>query len=113
MRRTIFNSLSCAALCLCAAACASNTKQVTFAVDGLACPNCAGEVAHHLQEVPGVRSAKVDFASKTATVRYNADQPVSMGALQGAVKQWRVEHFGAEEDPNCLNPEERKRLQGK
>ncbi len=108
--------LSCTlAAVLSLAACSSSKHTVGFAVDGMACANCANEVAHHLETVPGVKSAKVDFARKWATVNLNPDQPASMGALQSAVADWRKEHMGAEVDPACENPEARKQLmeQGK
>jgi copper chaperone CopZ len=92
---------------------ANRANMVSFPVEGMACANCAADVAHHLHEVPGVKSAKVDFDKKLALVDLDPDRPASMGALRAAVEQWRVEHFGQQEDPDCLNPDERKRLQGK
>jgi copper chaperone CopZ len=113
MSRTILTiaTLSLTAL----AGCSSSTNTVGFAVDGMACANCAGEVAHHLEAVPGVTSATVNFNKKWATVNLDPDQPASMGALQSAVADWKKEHMGTVEDPGCLDPEARKKLaeQGK
>lgn len=92
------------------AGCSTQSNTVGFAVDGMACANCANEVAHHLETVPGVKSAKVDFNKKWATVRLDPTQPASMGTLQSAVSDWRKEHMGTEEDPNCLDPAARKEV---
>lgn len=83
---------------------------VSFKVDGMACENCAKDIAHHLAEVPGVKSAKVDFASKKATVTLDEANPAKMEQLNAAVEAWRTEHFGAKEDPNCLDPKAREEI---
>ncbi len=84
---------------------AANT--VSFKVEGMACRNCAREIVHELMEVPGVRGATVNFDTATATVAVDPDAPASMESLQAAVEHWRKEHFGAQEDPNCLDPARR------
>lgn len=81
--------------------------QVTFTIDGMACPNCAKHIEEELREIPGVRAAKVDFATKTATVSLDPDKPASMQSLEAAVAQWKKEHFAQEEDPDCLDPANR------
>lgn len=83
---------------------------VSFKVDGMACENCAKDIAHHLAEVPGVKTAKVDFASKKATVTLDEANPAKMEQLNAAVEAWRTEHFGAKEDPNCLDPKAREEI---
>lgn len=80
---------------------------VSFKVEGMACLNCAREIAHELEEVPGVKAAAIDFDSATARVRLDEKAPASTEALHAAVERWRKEHFGAEEDPNCLDPARR------
>lgn len=105
--------LVCAASALLAFGCTSEKHTVGFAVDGMACANCANEVAHTLEGVPGVKHARVDFQRKWATVSLDPQRPASMGALQSAVSDWRKEHMGAEEDPQCLDPQARKALQEK
>ena len=80
---------------------------VTFKVDGMACPNCAAHIAEELRAVPGVRSANVDFATKTATVALDPTNPASMSDLEATVAKWKKEHFAAEEDPECLDPAKR------
>lgn len=84
---------------------------VRIKVDGMACPNCARHIAAALAEVPGVRGASVDFASKTAYVDLDPNHPATIEALHAAVEHWRTEHFAQEEDPECLDPERRKELQ--
>lgn len=86
---------------------------VTFRVDGMACRNCANEIARELEEVPGVRAAMIDFDSATAKVALDADpsKAASMEQLHAAVEHWRAEHFAVKEDPNCLDPAKREEIQ--
>ncbi len=85
----------------------------SFPVEGMACPNCAKDIVAYLERVPGVTSAKVDFASARATVNFNPDQSPTLAQLQAAVATWHKEHFAQEEDPECLDPAKRKELQQK
>ncbi len=86
---------------------------VTFKVEGMACRNCANEIARELEEVPGVKAAMIDFDSATARVALDADptKAASMESLHAAVKHWRDDHFSAKEDPNCLDPKKREEMQ--
>jgi len=80
---------------------------ITFQVEGMACPNCAKHIEEELAAIPGVRTATVDFATKNATVTLDPASSVSMKSLEGAVAQWKKEHFALEEDPECLDPARR------
>lgn len=86
---------------------------LSFKVEGMACRNCAKEIAHELEEVPGVRAAMIDFDSATAKVAVDPDpaKAPSLEALHAAVEQWRREHFSLPDDPNCLDPARRAELQ--
>ena len=84
---------------------------VSFQVEGMACRNCANEIAHELEELPGVRGAMIDFDTKTAKVALDPNNGASMEQLRAQVEHWRVEHFGVKEDPNCLDPARRAELQ--
>ena len=86
---------------------------VAFNVDGMACRNCANEIARELMEVPGVHAAAIDFDTATARVALDPDpaKAASMQSLHEAVEHWRKEHFSAVEDPNCLDPARRAELQ--
>lgn len=106
-----------AASCLLAALVGCNSNQqkaspgaVSFKVTGMACANCAKDIEHELAEVPGVRSAKVDFAKSTATVTLDPEKPATRESLDAAIAKWRTEHFGAEEDPKCLDPQKREEI---
>lgn len=90
-----------------------NGDSVSFPVEGMACPNCAKEVEHALQQVPGVKAAAVDFKSSRATVTLSAEHAATVEQLQGAVAAWHKEHFTQEEDPNCLDPAKRQEMQKK
>jgi copper chaperone CopZ len=86
---------------------------VSFKVNGMACRNCANEIARELMEVPGVKAAAIHFDSATARVALDphSDKPAMMQSLHAAVEHWRQEHFAVKEDPNCLDPERREQLQ--
>lgn len=47
----------------------SKTTPVHLDVEGMTCQNCVKHVTGALEGVPGVKSTKVDLASKTAQVK--------------------------------------------
>jgi Cu+-exporting ATPase len=47
------------------------TTKATYAVSGLHCPPCARTVESSLKKLKGVRSAKVDWTSKSAKVEFD------------------------------------------
>ncbi len=109
--RTPLLALALAALAGCASSTSTDgASTLTMKVEGLACPNCAEGVAHELQEVRGVKNATVDFDSSTATVQLDPANPASKAELEAAVAKWRTEHFGAAEDPDCLDPAKREEI---
>lgn len=59
-------------------------RVVTLALAGLDCAGCAGPVKRRLSAVPGVSSARVDFARREASV--TVVHSVPMAALVDAVK---------------------------
>lgn len=120
MARSFSFIVSCCLFAL--AGCASSQKNaspgmfegdnvVTFQVEGMACRNCANEIARELEELPGVRAAMIDFDTKTAKVALEPTNGATMDELKAAVEHWRVEHFGQKDDPNCLDPARRAELQ--
>ena len=88
---------------------------VSFTVEGMACRNCANEIARELEALPGVRGAMIDFDSSTAKVALDPDpaKAASMDEFQAAVEHWRTEHFSVKEDPDCLDPARREQMQNK
>ena len=42
-----------------------------YSLDGLHCPPCASTVERSLKRVPGVRSARVDYRTKSASVEFD------------------------------------------
>jgi mercuric ion binding protein len=50
---------------------ALHLKTVTLAVSGMTCGLCPITVRAALQHVPGVESARADFATRTATVTFD------------------------------------------
>lgn len=58
-------------------------EKASFEIEGMSCAvGCAAKIEKDLAKLPGVKSAKVDFESKKATVEYdNAKQnPISIQA---------------------------------
>jgi mercuric ion binding protein len=62
------------AILLAAAAFAGPPRTVTLQVQNMTCETCPIVVRKALQRVPGVNSASVDFALKTATVTFDPDK---------------------------------------
>lgn len=50
---------------------ATETKTVVLDVPGMTCQFCPITIRKALNKVPGVIEAKADFATKTATVKYD------------------------------------------
>lgn len=88
----------------------ADSETISLKVDGMACRNCANEIAHELKEVPGVKDAVVDFDNKRAIVALDDTNPATRDQLNAAIEHWRVEHFGLEEDPDCLDPQKREEI---
>lgn len=57
---------------------------IELAIEGMTCDHCVNAVTGALQEVPGVKTAKVDLDSKSASVE--AEQ-VDVAALIAAVEE--------------------------
>jgi copper chaperone CopZ len=91
----------------------SGDHVVSFKVEGMACRNCANEIARELEEVPGVMAAMIDFDTATAKVALDPDpsRAATMEQLQSAVEHWRKEHVSAKVDSDCLDPQRREELQ--
>ncbi len=66
--------LSLTTLLLSAAAFAGPPRTVTLQVQNMTCETCPIVVRKALQRVPGVSSASVDLALKTATVTFDPDR---------------------------------------
>ena len=122
MLKQLLITLAIASFAILATSCASSRQSsspgmfegdnvVTFQVEGMACRNCAKEIAHELEEVPGVKAAMIDFDTRTAKVALDPADGATMAELKAAVEHWRIEHFGVKEDPNCLDPAKREELQ--
>ena len=53
----------------------SSESTVTYQVDGMMCAmNCPKKVNESLNDVDGIKSCKVDFETKTATVVYDDEK---------------------------------------
>lgn len=59
------------------------SKKQILTVEGMMCMHCAAHVEEALQKLPGVKSAKVDLAKKTATVK--VDTEIDKAAYEKAI----------------------------
>ncbi len=60
--------------------------RVEFQIAGMTCPGCANTLQGALVELPGVQAAEVDFATKTAIVRFDPLEPVASDRVIEAVR---------------------------
>lgn len=88
----------------------ADSETITLKVDGMACRNCANEIARELKQVPGVKDAMVNFDQKQAIVALDDTNPASRNDLNAAIIHWKVEHFGLEVDPDCEDPQRREEI---
>ena len=58
-------------------------KKQTLTVEGMMCMHCAAHVEEALSKLPGVKSAKVDLAKKTATVK--VDELIALEVYEKAI----------------------------
>ena len=68
------NLLIAALLAVPFAALAANPETIVLDVQNMTCSLCPITVKKALQKVPGVTDAKIDFAAKTATVKFDPDK---------------------------------------
>lgn len=52
----------------------AGTQSTVLELQNMTCSLCGVTVKKALEKVPGVGSATIDYASKTASVRYDADK---------------------------------------
>ena len=53
-----------------ATALGAQPAEVSFGVTGMTCTSCAATIERNLRKVPGVQTARVNFASERATVTF-------------------------------------------
>lgn len=88
---------------------ADDTARFEFKVAGMSCGHCAESATEALRKIEGVRSAKVDFATKKATVV--ADTRVNRRMITKALGSLGFEaRFAGEEALPPLTESERKNL---
>ncbi len=63
---------------------ASAATRATFSITGLHCPPCSRTVESSLRKLEGVRSAKVDYATKSAKIDFD-EQRVSAQQIAEAI----------------------------
>src|SRR5262249_30120891 len=60
-------------------------KSVVFVIGNMTCEECTLSIVKALKSTPGVYEAKVDFASRRATMRYDPKR-VTVAALRKAIE---------------------------
>jgi Cu+-exporting ATPase len=55
---------------------------ITLAIEGMSCGHCVAHVQEALRAVPGVTSAEVDLAAKSARVEGSAPASVLLQAVE-------------------------------
>lgn len=70
-----------------------------FHIEGMTCEGCANILHGALTKLPDVNAAEVDFAAKTAVVRYKPDKPVPPERVIEAVKAVGYNATPAEKAP--------------
>lgn len=60
------------------------TETITFPIEGMTCTSCVSRITGALRKLDGVRSARVDLATDTATVTFEPAL-VSTAAMAAAV----------------------------
>ncbi len=67
------------------------TKRLT--IEGMSCNHCVGRVTSALSRVPGVSSAKVDLATKSAVVEGTdlADAPLAAAVAEAGYEVVAIE----------------------
>lgn len=60
------------------------TARIDLPIEGMTCAACAARITRHLVKQPGITSASVNFATKTATVQFN-DGATDVPAIAAAV----------------------------
>jgi len=68
------NTLSALLVTLPIAALAGNPQTVVLDVQKMTCSLCSVTVQKALQKVPGVADTKIDYAKKTATVKFDPER---------------------------------------
>jgi len=59
-------------------------EKAVIPVTGMTCTNCAATIEKGLSEVPGVNSARVNFASEKASIEYDPSQ-VDLGKIKNTI----------------------------
>ena len=70
----------------------SDSRTVTFAIEGMSCGGCATSISEALRRVEGVLGADVSYDERRATVEYDSDR-VSQDRLMEVIRDlgYRVE----------------------
>ena len=65
---------------------AGGAQTVTLDVKNMYCDLCPVTVRKSLERVPGVAEAKVDFAQKTATVKFDPDRATTAALVKATTE---------------------------
>jgi Cu+-exporting ATPase len=65
---------------------ASNTKTVTYRIEGFTCVTCAVGLDTMLKDLKGILRSKSSYADRTSTIEFNPDL-TSEPAIKGFIKE--------------------------
>ena len=83
----------------------SGESMATYRVDGMMCAmNCPMKVNESLNRLDGVKSCKVDFESKTATIVYD-DEKIDADQIASTIAKgtyYKVKDLNKKEEPSSF-----------
>ena len=83
----------------------SGESMVTYRIDGMMCAmNCPKKVNESLNGLEGVKSCKVDFESKTATIVYD-DEKIDADKIASTIARgtyFKVKDLNKKEEPSSF-----------
>jgi copper chaperone CopZ len=68
--------------------CKADATHVKYTIEGIDCPNCAAKLAHLMEKIEGVDSAKINFLSEKLTVETGLDETALLAALRKTAKSF-------------------------
>lgn len=64
-----------------------STQQISFAIQGMTCARCAGQIERALTQLDGVIAAQVNYATERATVRYATSRITPAALIRTVIRE--------------------------
>ncbi|MER2226543.1 MAG: heavy metal translocating P-type ATPase [Carnobacterium sp.] len=88
----------------------TDTKQKTFAIEGMSCASCAQTIEKVTGKLPGVANVSVNLATEKMSIQYDPDQ-IEIAAITNAVKESGYEANEEIESADALDMDREKKAQ--